>query len=132
MDDKYQLLFEDLCARIPFHPIVSYFNRNLYLVGLSKNGNQITAYVKESLSDGVEEAVDFVLIKPYLRKMSDATNTEEVFLNIISFENPISSYLTAMTIKICHERHLDCLGQIERGLALEAPKGMYNFETENI
>ena len=116
MGDKYQLLFEDLCARIPFHPMVSYFDRDLYLVGLSKNGNQITAYVRESLSDGVEEAVDFVLIKPYLRKIPNITS-EEVLRNQF------------IAVKLNYECHLDCLGLIERGVALEAPKDMYNFET---
>ena len=74
-------------------------------------------------------------VKPYLRPMSSMTEEEREHLqslhNIISDENYEDGYSPAAWETIsefnnyCHEHHLDNIGLIGKGLALEAPKNMY-------
>lgn len=74
--------------------------------------------------------------KPYLRPMSSMTQEEkdnfQQCLNIIENENygdgwsPVAWEQMAEFIHYCNKHHFDYRGLIEKGLALEAPEGMYN------
>lgn len=73
--------------------------------------------------------------RPYLRPMSSMTEEEKDNLqslhDIISNENYGDGYspsaLSAITEleDYCNARHLDFRGLIPKGLALEAPEGLY-------
>jgi len=64
-------------------------------------------------------------IKPYLRPMSSMTEEEEgEFRSYWSDEGPLYTILQRIDWLISH--HFDYRGLIEKGLALEAPKGMYD------
>ena len=61
---------------------------------------------------------DRIEIKPYLRPMSSMTEEERKELSY--YENPVQ------ITDFYYSHHIDCRFIIEKGLALEAPEGMYN------
>ncbi len=67
-------------------------------------------------------------IKPYLRPMSSMTDAEkreyQAFFNYDGVEYP-EEYIDWL-----NAHYFDYRGLIERGLALKAPKGMYNLKKE--
>lgn len=116
-EDK-QLLLKDLAARLPYGVICEF----------SKDKISVTA--KLGLG-GLEEFICGIEVKPYLRPMSSMTEEErseyhkactEVLLMRYraSSHYPVTDWLNA--------NHFDYRGLIEKGLALEAPKGMYKTE----
>jgi hypothetical protein len=66
-------------------------------------------------------------VKPYLRPMSSMTKEErkEHNLHRLSKWSTYAEYC-ANVIDWCHVHHFDYCGLIPKGLAIEAPKGMYN------
>ena len=80
---------------------------------------------------------DIDKMKPYLRKMSSMTDEEnkaykslqdKIAVQWDDFDQPIG-YTYAQTIKSIdwlNAHHFDYRGLIGKGLALEAPKDMYN------
>lgn len=124
--EEQKLLLKDLCARLPYYtklwsPVADY------------NWAILTPVVVSNLmnADLSQEQV-----KPYLRPMSSMTQDEmdnfQQCLNIIENENygdgwsPAAWGQMAEFIHYCNEHHLDYNGLIAMGLALEAPKEMYN------
>ena len=76
-------------------------------------------------------------VKPYLRPMSNMTEEEDKEYGLLCFD--VSYYdkdtpkCSFKLIKWLLEKHFDFLELIPKGLALEAPEGMYNFKkTRNI
>ena len=137
-EEEKQLLLKDLCARLPY---VTYYDLSYY-------GHKTRAIIqefiagKESLKSLVKVntivgPIPFENIKPYLRPMSSMTEKETYI-----FRQDILNYVEARCIHSlgCGEyslafteanywldaHHFDYLGLIEKGLALEAPEGMYN------
>lgn len=114
-EDK-QLLLQDLCARLLCHVIVEYCESKV----------DFTEY---------HRSLKWENCKPYLRPMSKMTKKEkecvQTFIDIITDENYGDGYSPsawdAMNgfVQYCDTRHLDHRGLIFRGLALEAPDGMY-------
>jgi hypothetical protein len=73
----------------------------------------------------------YEIVRPYLRPKSSMTKEEEAEYSCISAHKdniptvnylPISDY---MTVDWLNAHHFDYRGLIEKGLALEAPEGMY-------
>lgn len=65
-------------------------------------------------------------VKPYLRPLSSMTKKEKKVYDEISHH--LCGEITAKTmIYFLNVHHLDYNNFIEKGLALEAPEGMYNF-----
>ena len=107
-----ELLLKDLCARLPYHTIVKYRNANV----------DLTQYIK---------SVKLTECKPYLRPVSSMTEEEESKYNLIQGlqhwtvnDGKIQNYGDA--IDWLNEHYFDYRGLIKKGLALEAPEGMYN------
>ena len=125
-EDK-QLLFKDLCARLPYKVVVDY-GYNAFDV---HNGNYIEhgskcilkCYLLDVfMSSRQNEKGEY--IKPYLRPMSSMTEEEiNEFTSFDIYEDGILSFPTALDYLNAH--HLDYRGLIEKGLAIEAPEGMY-------
>ena len=125
-EDK-QLLLKDLCARLPYGLKVSVsgddFDSYQYpylLTAISKFGQDILCrvyyYIYTPLGCPSIENV-----KPYLRPMSSMTEEEkEEARNLV--------YATVEFTDWCNEHHLDYRHLIEKGLAVDAPKGMYKTE----
>lgn len=130
------LLLKDLCARLPYNVLV-----HIYDIDVCDYDN----YLCED--DLAKFRINSIQIKPYLRPMSSMTEEEKTeidklnrppggdwtvqltrskiglyndFSRVVSFKsiNKVLDYLNA--------HHFDYRGLIEKGLALEAPKGIYN------
>ena len=135
---KKDLLLKDLCSRLPYKPRVRYYYHSIGSAAI--NGYSDEGYLSyQNLEDfslypknGLEKTRVYN-ISPYLRPMSSMTEEEkkelgnylstEIFLSI----DGLHSVLRAQrdTSNFLYSRHLDVLGLIEKGLALEAPEGMY-------
>jgi len=136
--EEKDILFKDLCGRLPYGVICDLW--------MCKNPNEkITEVLKfGGLRMFHEDHINFN-IKPYLRPMADMTEKEyETFPIPFSFDsfstwnNTILSEVIEGTqiligideiteiIDWLNAHHFDYRSLIEKGLALEAPEGMYN------
>ena len=134
-EDK-ELLLKDLCARLPYG--VKCYEADVEytfdIIGTTSNNKEFV------FSDGYERNLE--QIKPYLRPLSSMTEEEKEQLAIIKSEDfqlvrqwvKNESFketgapcpVTCGEIDYCNKKHFDYRGLIEKGLALEAPEGMYN------
>ena len=105
-----QLLLKDLCTRVPYGVKINI--RNDYT--LSMEDIELNAYQLTTASYDIE----FRGLRPYLRPMSSMTKEEEN-----KYINTFLSMWDAVDWLLAH--HFDFRGLIEKGLALEAPEGMY-------
>ena len=134
-EDK-ELLLKDLCSRLPYGVVVKLDEK----FGFNKGTRPL---VKELLDLYCVEGM-----KPYLRAMSSMT--EEEFeklkeysglkyeqLDLASFQNgthkcldfylsEVPSYVVILVFDWLNAHHFDYRDLILKGLALEAPEGMYN------
>ena len=122
-EDK-ELLLKDLCGRLPygvkvFYEYVDDLDGKTYGYSLTLNTWCINEFVANK-----------AVIKAYLRPMSSMT--EEELLEYISLKESIVAiddtayfFETYESIDWLNAHHFDYRGLIEKGLALEAPKGMY-------
>ena len=132
--EEKQLLLQDLCARLPYHTIVSTGEEDLELVKVDILNGLVYVFSESFLEFDVSE------IKPYLRPMSSMTEEEKRQygklcdedirqLTSVQIVHPGLKYKTS-----CH-RSIDWLNKnmfdyrrlIEKGLALEVSKGMYEY-----
>jgi hypothetical protein len=83
------------------------------------------------LPDGDTLFADIEDVKPYLRPMSSMTKVEKAVYRhhqiLVRRVGLTFEYNIAFTIEWLIEHHFDFLGLIDRGLALDAPEGMYNL-----
>ena len=129
-EDK-KLLLKDLCARLYYRPTVLLSGReHCILCGI--DGDEVYLDV-DSDSFHIES------IKPYLRPMSSMTEEERNYIEdkcAFTTIGPIGSKFCLVMPVIAAEwlidfynsHYLDWRGLIDKGLALEAPKGMYNIK----
>jgi len=131
-EDK-ELLLQDLCARLSYGIYISPADcGKAILIGI-KDGNPLlwdTILKKE-----YDKPWDIEYIKPYLRPMSSMTEEEKrQYIRFIAYSgNPNGS---ANFVDWLNAHHFDYrttydeskekwVSMIEKGLALEAPEGMY-------
>lgn len=106
--EEKQLLLKDLCARLPYHPIV-YVDKNLPRLKLGV-ATRVWEYV----------AVDKPC-KPYLRPMSSMTEEEREYYN--NHLSGIIAGIDAANFMIwIYSNHLDIFHLIEKSLAIEVTK----------
>ena len=110
-EDK-QLLLIDLCARLPY---------KTYIEIVDEDGNIYDEVELEPQHINTVRYDESISIRSYLRPMSSMTEEEEKeFYNLPFCDEQgyqRTDWLTA--------HHFDYRGLIEKGLALEAPEGMY-------
>jgi hypothetical protein len=134
--EEKDLLIKDLSARVYYgiicqcNPIEQIENKKDYIVrGIDENGSII-------IYDNSKYAIN--CYKPYLRKISSATEKEKEEIRSIK-ENiclygilpgtfSINDEYINKLVDFYNSHHFDYRGLIEKGLALEAPKGMYNIK----
>lgn len=130
-----ELLFIDLCNRIHYKTICTSkrFDKSI-LVGMDDDGATFSHV--DCLGQTVYELLDIIEfdVKPYLRPMSSMTEEEEKeYTNIDnrSYYCPkdYAHIPASERIDWLNKHHFDYRGLIEKGLALEAPEGMYKKET---
>lgn len=136
--EEKQLLLQDLCARLPYGVNINLDEGcNARLTGIDEDGN-LTADIPADFAFSIDD------IKPYLRPIATMTGEEQKELYAkFSIESIGEKYVdfgefmcegSPIIIKNIYglldwlnTRHFDYRGLIEKGLALEAKKGMYEF-----
>jgi len=116
-EDK-DLLIKDLCCRLPYEVKCETNRGPLPIYTMAYDGSVL-------FKDGISQfCMDNP--KPYLRSMRNMTEDEEneyksTCIHVIGLLN----METFHTFDWFNKHHFDYRGLIEKGLALEAPKGMY-------
>lgn len=156
--EEKELLLKDLCARLTYGVIVDYKENEydfhiwkistLYAPVYSKSGSLINTnsdgwieykeYEGCGMSTG-SRPLHLEITLPFLRPMSSMTEEEKRELwnkqnnNSLLPRFKINDWYYSpcyIDIDFLNKNMFDYRGLIERGLALEAPKGMYRKETE--
>ena len=117
--EEKQLLLKDLCARLPYYT-------ELHSNATDDNWAILTPVIVSNLMN----ADDDLVIKPYLRPMSSMTEEEKEEYEMLQVYPGFKTNHTDLTDMYdwLNAHHFDYRGLIERGLALEAPEGMYKNE----
>lgn len=129
--DNKELLLKDLSARLPYGVKVQFKlpdHKNKVFTEEIGELQSIDKYREVSInSKGIDYRFIQLDCKPYLRPISSMTKEELEEYNGTMVELPNEEYLirTARTVDFCNKYHLDYRGFIPKGLALEAPEGMY-------
>lgn len=138
--EEKELLLVDLCARLPYLVRCTYPND----IGLHIPITEIN--IHDNGLVGIHGKVyNLYDIKPYLRPMLSMTEEEKKelkadtcsegtgYFNEKCLIYPISHYgeqisydFMSVILEWLNSHHFDYRGLIEKGLALEAPKDMYN------
>ncbi len=143
-DENTKKFFDaDISARIPYrlHCCVYNFNREVWveddiLYNYDLGGNCQTLKILNERGS----CLMYYQIRPYLRPMSSMTEEETKyklsnFFRIIDTKiegvghfPTLNSISAIKYVDWLNSRHFDYRGLIEKGLALEAPEGMYNIK----
>lgn len=119
-----QLLLKDLSARLPYDVRFSYPSFSNVPQLLMSIGNYATIEINEY----IEDPPKLEDIKPYLRPMSSMTEDEKELYKgfAVAFGDSRDIMLpNYAAMDWLNKHHFDYRGLIEKGLALEAPEGMY-------
>ena len=120
-EDK-ELLLKDLCARLPYEV------KGLYQwKGNKPFDRELTGTLYDELFSSLNSTGDSTF-SPYLRPMSSMTEEERNEFH--DWRMLIDELLVGQQAKYfdwLNSHHLDYRGLIEKGLALEAPEGMYKI-----
>ena len=139
--EKEDLLLKDLCARLPYGVICEDMEGKVRpLFGITPTQHFVVTL--DNVVDGTNNGLKYCTIdcvKPYLRSMSSMTEEECIELgNIKATIENISEVIPNVPYYIevayskqidwLNKHHFDYRGLIEKGLALEAPEGMYDLK----
>lgn len=119
------LLLKDLCSRLPYGIKCEHFGNIKEVLGVFKDGIIQVGY---DINDYEDTCIED--IKPYLRPMSNMTEDEKFTYyhrvrDVGRRLDAIDEDEVVLHMKWLNEHHFDYRGLIGRGLALEAPEGMY-------
>ena len=128
--EEIQLLLKDLCARLPYEVKVGFNNSSLIL-----EPEQYDVFTRQLFTNQVYPESNAIIkfgyeihnYHPYLRPMSSMTEEEKEEYDK-TFDWDYSIQGTPFDWLNAH--HFDYRGLIEKGLALEAPEGMYKEENK--
>ena len=143
--EEKELLLKDLCARLSYGVKVQFENKIVDIEYISSIHQEVKLDTLDNYTVSLSEII------PCLRPMSSMT--EEEFndlkeytglkyghgrgLELSSFMNDtykcldfylseVPSYVVVLVFDWLNAHHFDYRGLIEKGLAIEAPEGMYN------
>ena len=137
--EEKDLIVKDLSSRIPYGVMV-------YIEFDDGKIFKIRKFAPIMIHDYIKLSLDKVIFKPYLRSLSSMTNKEKSEFELLwnnkwgdALDAQLSSieiddsYVKKLEIIACcdvidwlNTNHFDYRGLIEKGLAIEAPEGMYN------
>lgn len=121
--ENKQLLLQDLCARLPYGVIVETSKGRGYVcdINLTIFDTEVGVNINPTSRDKfkIEEC------KPYLFPLSRITEEQENELLYI-LEDKSDDEFEYKVVDFYNKNHFDYRGLIEKGLAIEAPKGIYN------
>lgn len=128
--ENKELLLKDLCTRLQYGVKISVNDKIESLQGINVLDNVVE--YGSFLSSDIEE------VKLYLFPMSNMTEEEKEEYYNLCFEEEreelefgewvtrVYYHNTIESIDWLNKNHFDYRGLIEKGLAIEAPEGMYN------
>ena len=131
--EEKQLLLKDLSCRIPYGVIVNVDENHKVMM------ESVNWYEEVSVDDGSNDLYTISQVRPYLRPLSSMTPEEKKYIKYkwgYSEWDTLNDFINYTLIDTCdaesfidwlNSRHFDYRGLIEKGLAVEAPEGMYNF-----
>ena len=133
--EEKQLQFKDLCARLPYHVRVKVWLED----GDTEEG---PLDLQHNYGDVLLDAFYYnkiTKIRPYLRPMSSMTKKEMselrqwgcLCMTPDGCVEDVGVYGAIHSIPVTdwlNSQHFDYRGLIEKGLALEAPEGMYQIQ----
>ncbi len=119
--EERTLLHIDLSERVPYDTV-------LWVNGLVTSNEEfgdayldtVSWYGEVSVRDGSRVSYDIADVRPYLRPMSSMTEEEEDEYELVCRKSITTQ------IDWLNKNMFDYRGLIQKGLALEAPNGMYN------
>lgn len=126
--ENKQLLLKDLCGRFPYGVMMKVTPEGGGPGGVESYDIKLNIELLDVFSDFADA------FKPYLRPMSSMTDEDKEDFGVCIHIQPkryrgytvnCSNYYTVSEIDWLNEHHFDYRGLIEKGLALEAPEGMY-------
>lgn len=134
--EEKQLLLKDLAARVPYGVIVE---QTLFPSPLANKEQRLKSvqandWVQLYWYKYINEFVPIHCIKPYLRPMSNMTEEEKKEFESLGWRVDEldgnvpwnhNAYNVFDGIDWLNAHHFDYRGLIQKGLALEAPEGMY-------
>ena len=128
--ENKDLLLKDLCARLPYVVMCRIKTRFVFDDGTVRKGTRDEILDLDTVTE-IEswyDAHEIEKLKPYLRSLSSMTMEEKDYYDTITFtENEhFIGVLCGGVVDWLNAHHFDYRGLIEKGLALEAPEGMYN------
>ena len=128
--EEKELLLKELCARLPYGVMCFAKDEEYGDLGVlydiapfeTEDPNVYIQY------DGAN-TINFFLseIKPYLRPMSSMSESEISDYNWFCSSHPLDEHIAIDFVDWLHAHYLDYSGLIEKGMALEAPKWMYEI-----
>ena len=130
-----ELLYKALCGYLPYG--VKVMVSGIFSKTVVKRLQSVDYFSKIRLYGHDNYRIDItensfngrVQIKPYLRQMSSMTEEEKEEYDSFFVAKP-RDFITASSAfsftNWMYEHHIDFIGLIEKGLALEAPEEMYN------
>lgn len=118
------LLLKDLCPRLPYGIKCDHFGKIKTVLGVFNDIIQVGYDISDYEDTCIED------IKPYLRPMSSMTEDEKFTYyhrvhDVGRSVDVIDEDEVALHMEWLNEHHFDYRGLIGKGLALEAPEGMY-------
>ena len=146
-EDK-ELILKDLCARSFYSvmvtvPIMSFikgqgpYTEPIELVSVNAVDMTCTVGDRYAQTSGIKmfNRNGELVCKPYLRPMSSMTEEEKIeslnfaweddYGRLACYDGNVSEYIDWL-----NAHHFDYRGLIEKGLAIEAPEGMYDKKEE--
>lgn len=118
--ENKELLLQDICARLPYNPMVEYKGETYNVLGVT-HGRLILC--KPFMSYTCDELPLVEEVKPYLFPLSSMTEeqTEELIKLINTGQNDNNEVMrTLCRIEFYHKNHFDYRGLIPKDLAIDA------------
>lgn len=119
-----ELILKDISGRLPYCLVVQ--------ISLFRNdGRKRDIDLDPRVTENIWELIDKYCALPYLRPMSSMTATEVLEYislkeSIVASDGITYAFETYKSIDWLNAHHFDYRNLIEKGLAIEAPEGMYN------
>ena len=141
--EEKQLLLKDLCARLPYGVKCSCTWSHKVPNGTTGCVQELSTFLIDEIEimDNPEYDCQICDVKPYLRPMSSMTDEEyKEYDKALELDCSISANVLKTNLEAkkrvlistwyngtdwLNAHHFDYRGLIEKGLALEAPEGMY-------
>ena len=143
--EEKKLMIKDLSGRLPYGVIVQVndglrgiYDRRLVQVFCDRVSCSV------NVCNPLKECICIDSVKPYLHSLSSMTEEEYQEFNKIRTEHTLkcleldgkesfklSMYFQQEELNYLYQKHYDIYGLISKGLALEAPEGMYENESNS-